>query len=400
MPSDSPKLVCPTYPDIFIAGGGPAGLAAAIAAAQHGLSVHVADGMVPPIDKACGEGLMPDTLEALSQLGITPQILARTESHPFRGIRFIATSRSGTRTTTQANFPTGEGRGMRRTLLHQLLIDRAIALGVHFSWQTVVQGMEAGQGNTRSIVRTNRHPIHPRHIIGADGHQSRIRAWAHLDRASISARRIGLRQHFALVPWSPYVEVYWSDHGQAYVTPIGSNEICVAFIAHRKHASVAEALLHFPELQHRLAAALPTNTPRGSVTLSRKLHRVARHNVALIGDASGSVDAVTGEGLGLCFRQAIALGNTLREAIHAPASDHPLASYQKAHLALQKLPHFMARTMLLLDSSPHLRNRTLTVLQRRPHLFEQMLRMHVGHHPVRVFGPTGLLAAGAHLLVG
>ena len=389
-----------THPDVFITGGGPAGLAAAIAAAQHGLSVHVADGMAPPIDKACGEGLMPDTLEALTHLGISPQALAQTESHPFRGIRFLATNRAGIRTTTQANFPIGEGRGMRRTLLHQLLIDRATALGVHFSWQTVVQAMEAGQGSAHSTIRTNHHTIHPRFILGADGHQSRIRAWAHLDRASITARRIGLRQHFALAPWSPYVEVYWSDHGQAYVTPIGPNEICVAFIAHRKHASIAEALAHFPELHHRLASALPTNTPRGSITLSRKLHRVTRHNVALIGDASGSVDAVTGEGLGLCFRQALALGDTLREAIQAPASDNPLVSYQQAHLALQKLPHFMARTMLLLDSSPHLRNRTLTVLQRHPHFFEHMLRVHVGQAPIRLFGSTGLLATGAHLILG
>ncbi len=389
-----------THPDVFIAGGGPAGLAAAIAAAQHGLSVHVADGMVPPIDKACGEGLMPDTLEALTHLGINSQAVAQAESHPFRGIRFITTDRSGQRLTTQAEFPLGEGRGMRRTLLHQLLIDRATALGVQFSWQTVVQGIEAAQGSARSTVRTNRHTLHPRTIVGADGHQSRIRAWAHLDRATISARRIGLRQHFALAPWSPYVEVYWSNHGQAYVTPIGPNEICVAFIAHRKHTSITEALAHFPELHHRLAYALPTNTPRGSITLSRKLHRVTRHNVALIGDASGSVDAVTGEGLGLCFRQAIALGNTLAQAIQSPATPNPLSSYQQAHIDLQKLPHFMARTMLLLDSSPHLRNRTLTVLQRRPHLFQHMLRVHVGQAPIRLFGSNGLLATGAHLLVG
>src|SRR5580693_6699524 len=73
-------------PDVFIAGGGPAGLACAIAAAQRGLTVEVADGMSPPIDKACGEGLMPDTIAALADLGID---LNSTESAPFRGIRFL-----------------------------------------------------------------------------------------------------------------------------------------------------------------------------------------------------------------------------------------------------------------------------------------------------------------------
>ena len=48
--------------DALIAGGGPAGLAAAIALRQKGLDVLVADALWPPIDKACGEGLMPDAL--------------------------------------------------------------------------------------------------------------------------------------------------------------------------------------------------------------------------------------------------------------------------------------------------------------------------------------------------
>ena len=56
--------------DVFVIGGGPAGLAAAIAARQRGFRVIVADGMRPPIDKACGEGLMPDGLAALERLGI------------------------------------------------------------------------------------------------------------------------------------------------------------------------------------------------------------------------------------------------------------------------------------------------------------------------------------------
>src|SRR6267378_2491580 len=43
--------------EILVIGGGPAGLAAAIAARKKGFEVTVADGAKPPIDKACGEGL-------------------------------------------------------------------------------------------------------------------------------------------------------------------------------------------------------------------------------------------------------------------------------------------------------------------------------------------------------
>ena len=44
--------------DVFVVGGGPAGLVTAIAARQQGFSVMVADGSDHPIDKPCGEGLI------------------------------------------------------------------------------------------------------------------------------------------------------------------------------------------------------------------------------------------------------------------------------------------------------------------------------------------------------
>src|SRR6266478_6953347 len=103
--------------DVLIVGGGPAGLAAAIAAARQGLHVEVIDAMKPPIDKACGEGLMPDSLEALAAIGFTnlDQILRETENHLLRGIRFIGDHTSPNHATTEAAFPQAPGRGVRPT---------------------------------------------------------------------------------------------------------------------------------------------------------------------------------------------------------------------------------------------------------------------------------------------
>ena len=58
-------------PDIFVVGGGPAALASAIAASDKGFRVTVADAARPPLDKACGEGLMPDAVLALETLAWT-----------------------------------------------------------------------------------------------------------------------------------------------------------------------------------------------------------------------------------------------------------------------------------------------------------------------------------------
>jgi flavin-dependent dehydrogenase len=370
-------------PDVLVVGAGPAGLACAIAAARQGLQVEVIDAMRPPIDKACGEGLMPDSLESLAALGFDITELLHAESYPLRGIRFL-----NGETTTEAAFPTASGRGIRRTVLHELLVDRAATLGVRFHWENSVQRFEKTSDYT--LVHTNRQTLRARYLIGADGHHSRVATWAGLTDASVHSRRIGLRQHYAIAPWTSFVEVYWSDYGQAYVTPTSSTEVCVAFIADNKIPSPSEALTHFPRLAEHLTTARPTGTSRGSITLGRKLRRVTTGNVALIGDASGSVDAVTGEGLALCFRQAAALALSLKA--------HDLTLYQQAHRRIHRLPSLMSRSLLLMDRSPRLRNRALSTFQRHPQLFESLLQLHIGHAQIRLFGTNGLLATGLHLL--
>jgi FAD-dependent oxidoreductase family protein len=72
--------------DVVVVGGRPAGLAAAIAARQRELRVLVVEAATPPIDKACGEGVMPNGVAALRRLGVTIPFGA---SMPFRGIRFV-----------------------------------------------------------------------------------------------------------------------------------------------------------------------------------------------------------------------------------------------------------------------------------------------------------------------
>jgi len=64
-------LDIPRQSDVFIVGGGPAGLAAAIALRARGFGVTVADPALPPIDKACGEGLMPNALRTFERLGVS-----------------------------------------------------------------------------------------------------------------------------------------------------------------------------------------------------------------------------------------------------------------------------------------------------------------------------------------
>jgi flavin-dependent dehydrogenase len=331
--------------DVVVIGGGPAGL-----------SVVVLDGARPPIDKACGEGLMPDGVEALESLGVR---LAANDGCAFRGIRFVMRS-----SKVEAEFPSGSGVGMRRTRLHNLLSERALEAGAQLLWETPATGI-SGQ-----IVEAGSQTIRARWIVGADGHSSLVRRWSGLDATIRDRRRFGFRAHYPVAPWSDFMELHWGTDCQIYVTPVSPGEVCIATMSTDPSLRIAEALARFPRVQERLQGVKPSTLVRGAVTSTRRLRSVYRGNVALVGDASGSVDAITGEGLCLSFRQAAALACAIRS--------RDLSSYAARHRALARRPAFMAGLMVLLSGRPRLNRRVVAALARRPEVFQTMLAMHVG----------------------
>jgi menaquinone-9 beta-reductase len=115
-----------TKSDVLIVGAGPAGLATAIAAASRGLRVTVADARRPPINKPCGEGLLPEAVEALHTIGIH---LNSSRGFSLKGFRFSDASHSAT-----APMANRSAFGVRRIVLHRLLTERCTALGVGFRW--------------------------------------------------------------------------------------------------------------------------------------------------------------------------------------------------------------------------------------------------------------------------
>lgn len=340
----------------FVVGGGPGGLAAALALRQRGFEVTVADSCTPPIDKPCGEGLMPDGIDALAQLGLSiPEI----EAHPFRGIRFVSGEISA-----EALFPSGFALGVRRTNLHRVMVERAERTGVRLCWGEVVTGLHAEGVLIRGEL------VRARWIVGADGSGSRVRRWSGLDSHLRKKGRFAFRRHYKVAPGSEFMELHWGTRCQIYVTPVEQSQICVALISRDPALRLDEALRQFPRLSERLRGAEHGSIERGAMTVTRKLARVCSERVALIGDASGGVDAITGEGLCLAFRQANLLANCL--------SKGDLRGYQAGHQSLSRHPAMMAELMLLLDRHAGLRQRAMRAFRRRPNLFASMLAMHVG----------------------
>ncbi|MGB6460887.1 MAG: NAD(P)/FAD-dependent oxidoreductase [Candidatus Acidiferrum sp.] len=353
--------------DVFVVGGGPAGIATAIAARTKGLRVIVADGAKPPIAKACGEGLLPEAVAWLDEFGVK---LSESDGWKLRGIRF-----EDGRVSVSGNLPDGQGIGVRREVLHQRMVERARECGVSFLWETPVAGLEQG------MVTAGGKEIRARWIVGADGGRSRVRRWSGLESSEAQRNRFAIRRHYRLAPWSDFTEIHWGEEMQAYVTPVGAQEICVVLISKTPNLSFDESMSAFPKLAGRFHGASVASTERGAVTSMFQLKRVYRGNVALVGDASGSVDAITGEGIALSFMEAAALADALA------AED--LGRYQEAHRRLIRRPRLMGNFLLLLGRQSGLRKRTLRAFESGPEFFDRMLAFHVGKA-----GPLRLAADG------
>jgi flavin-dependent dehydrogenase len=359
-------------PEVFVIGGGPAGLAAAIAARRRGLSVTLADSRRPPIDKACGEGLLPSAIACARKLGLD---FRAAESFEIAGVRFhgqgisslgmSSPGISGDGISAASRFPHTPGLGIRRTALHAALVEAASSCGVELRWNCPVNDFES---------------IEARWIVGADGMSSRVRSWAGLNGRAPDRRRFGFRRHYALTPWSNSIEIYWGEGVQAYVTPISKDQIGIAVLSSDPALRVEAALDFFPDLRAKLDGAQVVSVERGALAPTRRLRRVTARNVALVGDASGSVDPITADGISLGFEQALALAEAFTRG-------NP-AIYESAHARIARRPHLMAKFMLTMDRWTWIRKRALAAMASHPHLLDGLLAMHLGESRPAEFAAT------------
>jgi flavin-dependent dehydrogenase len=325
--------------DVLVAGGGPAGLVTALHAARAGMSTVVLEPRAAPIDKACGEGLMPGAVRALAELGVDPPGMR------FRGIRYVDDGRS-----VQAHFRDGVGRGVRRVALHAALLDAAVSAGVRIEVGRVVDVSQDGDAVSAGGFRA-------RYLAAADGLHSPVRRRLGISVAARGRRRWGVRAHFAVAPWADLVEVHWSPHAEAYVTPVAPDCVGVAVLSSTQ-APYAEQLAAFPELA---ALGAPMSEVRAAGPLRQDVARRVVGRVLLVGDAAGYVDALTGEGLALSFACADALVARIR-------SDS-VAGYEGDYQRISRRYRWLTTSLLWASGRPALRRRIVPLATHVPPVF-------------------------------
>jgi flavin-dependent dehydrogenase len=399
--------------DVLVVGGGPVGLAAAIYCTLAGLSVTVAEPRTAPVDKACGEGVMPAAVRRLAALGVTP------DGHPLRGIRYLDAAHQA-----DAPFRHGDGLGVRRTVLHAALAARAAALGIPVIPARVTT-FERRAGHVAAAG------VEARYLVAADGLHSTVRrvleretparqpggrrpgwkpGWKPGGERRPAVPRYGLRRHYRVAPWTDLVEVHWAPRSEAYVTPVSADVVgigllfarpgrdgphgdeppgdtpgrdepgrdepgrddALAVAASAVEGSRGEAggdfgarLSEFPALRDRLGDASPASEVRGAGPMRQHVRRRVYGRVLLVGDASGYVDALTGEGIGVGLAQAEALARCL-------AAGRP-ADYERAWRRASAPAWRFTAGLLWSRNQPFLGPRIVPAAQRLPWLFTALV---------------------------
>jgi flavin-dependent dehydrogenase len=328
--------------DIVVVGAGPAGLAVAIGAARAGLDVVVCDRRVGPIDKACGEGLMPGAVRSLAALGVDPP------GHDIRGIAYL-----GGGASARAPFVSGPGRGVRRTVLQDALLATAADLGVPVLHRQVSDVRQFADHVCADDLRA-------RYLVAADGLHSAIRRSIGVSVRSAGVARWGQRRHFAVPPWSDFVEVTWAERSEAYVTPVADDVVGVAVLSCDR-GPFERQLTAFPAIARRLAGVAPVSDVRGAGPLRQRVSGRTVGRVMLVGDAAGYIDALTGEGIAVSLSAAAAL-------VGCVLADRP-DRYDSAWLRVSRRSRWITSALLWARGRPVLARSVVPVATRCPTVF-------------------------------
>ncbi len=324
--------------DAIVVGAGPAGSATALHLARRGHRVLIVDRARFPRPKPCGEYLNPGAVEALRRLGVAGAVGRAGVS--ISGM-FIA-ALDGQALWTP--FPAGRGLLVPRERLDDLLRRAAARAGAKVLEDCRVDAVIPGS----PVVIEGRHAGEPirlrgRLVIGADGIRSVVaRRAGPLAPAAGGHYTVGA--HFeGLAADSPRGDLHlgrgWYAGAALYGGGRGNVVVAMPRAMLQRAGSDTEAAFRqacasLPLLGPLVRGARRV-TPFASVgPLGYTRRSCVDDGVLLAGDAAGTINPMTGEGIALALRGAELAADAADRALRTgETSRRALAAYDRARRA-------------------------------------------------------------------
>jgi 2-polyprenyl-6-methoxyphenol hydroxylase-like FAD-dependent oxidoreductase len=379
--------------DVVVVGGGPAGTAAAIFLGRQGYSVRLFEARPLPLDKPCGEGIMPAGAAVLDRLGLRAAVGGRD----VHGVRYHGFGR-----TVEASFAragVSPGLAQRRRVLDAALWRAASETpGVLLEERSPVDGVIASGGRVVG-VRVRGREQRCRLVVAADGASSRVRQLLGLDGRTLRRARAGVRAHYALAPSARaepgrMIEVYLGDGRELYTTPLPGHELLVAVLgapsALRGGRAGFDALVRDePHLSARVAPSPGGESWRGRAGLGHVARAGWRPGAVLLGDAAFTLDPLTANGISQALVSAEMLAQHAEALLSGDGglADRALAAFERRRWREARSRVHLTKILVGLVRRRLLARGTLALMQGAPRLLHLLLAIAAGTSPLG--GPVG-----------
>lgn len=392
--------------DVIIVGAGPAGAHTALRLARAGKRVALIDARAFPRKKPCGEFLSPACLPLLAELDLLDELLA-LGANPVHGMD-LASAAHATQGEylSLGRFQATHGLGIRREVLDELAVRACQAApNIEVLLETRVTDVLHGEAHERVrgvIIRGLngvRRNLPARFVVGADGPRSRVaRALGWNSESAQGGARFAIVARFTGVPDAHHAALHVLGRDYFAACPIDGGLFTANLVVDQTELGKGQAglqelffgkLAGAPHLRERLGAAQLAEPMVACGPLGARVNRVAGPGAALVGDAAGFVDPLTGEGLYFAMQGAAYLAAALVEALRSPECEaQALASYARLRKASFSPRYGFARMLQRGLRRPGLPDQVMGLFARCPPLVTLMLGLTGDYLPPRgLFSP-------------
>ncbi len=337
----------PNSTQVAIAGAGPAGAACAALLARQGVDVVLLDAQRFPRFKACGEFMSPQCIPLLEQLGVAHAV-QRAGARAVRGMELVGhgkRARGHFVDIGRARAPVEHGWALRREVFDAQLVEHARNCGAQvFEGWRVKEVQRDIDGCVRGLwlrgPSGERRALAAPWTIGADGLRSRVAAALGVQREDPSLRRIALTTRYRNVSTAPIAQAHFFEGGYFALAPVDQELVSVNLVlftqVYQRAALARDALFdawveQIPAVRDVLIPGERVEPVRGLGPLARSTSQQTFDGAALVGDACGYADPITGEGIYFALQGAASLVPPLLDALSAARTDRrALTPYLRA----------------------------------------------------------------------
>lgn len=357
----------------LIVGAGISGLVLGIRLRKMGLDAQIIERHGKQLRTICGEYLSPEGVDFLKSNDLTHVLNGFS---PVEGMCLF--SPKGEKVLTA--FPGGKhGVAVNRQVFQERLLCEFESVGGKIHFDNALESISMDENFVD--VTTNKLKVRADYIIGADGRQSKVAKLLGLDLGPALHRKLAIHCYLKpKKPLAPFGQMHILPNGSYIgINPISSEEVNFSIVADQeavKEAGGPRELINFwlqtPALFEQFNL-LTDEEIKTTSPITRNSIEITKKRAVLIGDASGFIDPLTGEGMTSAIKTACFLADEINKAAnpelafkkYAIKRRRSFAQKEKLNLTFQKIiaSKFLTESIaLFLNSSENIKNTFIAVV--------------------------------------